>query len=1821
MYSEGFGTDRDLLLDLGPVDQPDCYGSIENGSFMGTRYLDEDDDEDPIYIHCERGGTRASDPHGNFFRDGRTKIGPLPIYMYLLFLSFVSLLSPTTFPYFPLCLFLILSTPPNSLFPLYLDLTPLSFNVIWEETVSDRKTIHYLKLSAPWDVLVYYAEELCLRAPLQAQPNPDLNSSDQFLKNLWIPNIMSQSVPKKPVDYYTCAFRKSKMAKFVGCEDHDTYFTNTQRHRIVYEILARTAYGKCKHAEIGIDRLLNEGVYSAAFPLHEAQPNPDLNSSDQFLKNLWIPNIMSQSVPKKPVDYYTCAFRKSKMANFIWAGHPSKRDWTVKMCFEPEPLCVQGPFEISTFEVDPEQLNSRQVIFQYWGRWSKWYKYQPLDHIREYFGEKIAIYFAWLGFYTAWLLPAAVMGTFVFISGIISMGTNTPAEEICSSGGSYHMCPLCETCSTWNISDICSMAKLGYLFDHPGTVFFSVFMSLWAVTFLEYWKRKNATLAHHWDCMDFQEEEERPRPEFAAMAPTMEQNPVTGVKEPYFPEKARLSRMLTGSMVVVVMLCVVMIFLVTVIMYRGIVSMMMYHTESIVLRTQAGNIANISSSMVNLALILLMGQVYTALAEQLTKWEMHRTQTQYEDAFTFKVFVFQFVNFYSSPFYVAFFKGRFVGYPGHYGKLFGMRNEDVKAWLQKRQIRAVRGSRISQEPKRWEEDYELIECEGLFEEYLEMVLQFGFITIFVAAFPLAPLFALLNNWVEIRLDAQKFVCEYRRPVAERAQDIGVWFNILEALSHLSVIVNAFLIAFTSDFLPRLLYQYKFDSNLHGYVNFTLAHAPPSYMDGSHTQCRYKSFRDDSGNYTLFYWELLAVRLGFIIAFEHVVFLILRAIDWIVPDVPESLALKIKWEHYLAKQALADNQDAVLRAQGIYKVKFLKCRSSWDLVKEDDGLHDEANINPSSGVCTPCSLDMDYRPLPDFHPHLKTFLYRGESGEMWIPGSPEAQALSEGLKDRPFPRHHIAVCKQESLTFIELPDLSSANGLHAPALESQGPCFGTAISHSDSSGWPSTVCSTDSWNYRGLRLNVDHNVGPEDIPIVEPSWADLHSVRDLERNSVPPSRKMRVYSPESLSDESLSSPSLECEYLFPGSIFEEELNTKEASPLDAVLPAGEIETKPPAEKQDTILPGHTLQDKSSSDAADTTDFSEGILAAETANQSSRNSEQERRRFSASELISRLQLSQRKSSFSLKLGKSLSARVTPKDKGAPRSLSPEGKQNAKDQSSASSIDSAPHSPLGPGPPLPGDCTVHVHKGTSRHRLDRLRFSIASNLKDAILYQEYSDVAINREIQRQQWADAINEEDEDGVAQPSCNVSPTNSFRSQRSSRGSAFSLWQDIPDVRASGMLATFSNEERKLQEAKFELVTSEASYIRSLSIAVDHFMCSRELADCLGTQERQWLFSKLPNVKVVSERFLQDLEVRLEEDILRFDVCDIVLAHCPAFRRVYLPYVTNQAYQEQTYQRLLQENPRFPGILARLEEDQVCQRLPLTSFLILPFQRITRLKMLVENILKRTAPGSQDEDTATKAFNELKKLIKECNSSVQSMKRTEELIHLNKKIHFEGKIFPLISQSRWLVKHGELVEVDTQTISMSGSKFKLRPVYLHLFNDCLLLSRKKETGKFAVFVHAKIGELKVKDLNMKLHGISGFIFHLQLCEERRLKHQILLKANTESEKQRWIAAMFPSDPVMSKGQISENEDLAQVQCIKSYKAQEHDELTLEKADILQAKTRTSDGWIEGIRLSDGERGWFPRNYVEEITSRSARLRNLRENNRIKCATQKLEEEYL
>lgn len=104
------------------------------------------------------------------------------------------------------------------------------------------------------------------------------------------------------------------------------------------------------------------------------------------------------------------------------------------------------------------------------------------------------------------------------------------------------------------------------------------------------------------------------------------------------------------------------------------------------------------------------------------------------------------------------------------------------------------------------------------------VLQYGFVTLFVAAFPLAPFFALLNNIAEIRIDAFKMVAQARRPLSERAQDIGAWFGVLRMLTYAAVVSNAFVIAYTSDYIPRMVYKYVYshDSSLWGYIDHSLS---------------------------------------------------------------------------------------------------------------------------------------------------------------------------------------------------------------------------------------------------------------------------------------------------------------------------------------------------------------------------------------------------------------------------------------------------------------------------------------------------------------------------------------------------------------------------------------------------------------------------------------------------------------------------------------------------------------------------------------------------------------------------------------------------------------------------------------------------------------------------------------------------------------------------------------------------------------------------------------------------------------------------------------
>ena len=67
-----------------------------------------------------------------------------------------------------------------------------------------------------------------------------------------------------------------------------------------------------------------------------------------------------------------------------------------------------------------------------------------------------------------------------------------------------------------------------------------------------------------------------------------------------------------------------------------------------------------------------------------------------------------------------------------------------------------------------------LHVQGTLDDYLELFLQFGYVSLFSSAFPLAALWALLNNITEIRTDAFKLCCIFRRPFAEAVSSIGAW---------------------------------------------------------------------------------------------------------------------------------------------------------------------------------------------------------------------------------------------------------------------------------------------------------------------------------------------------------------------------------------------------------------------------------------------------------------------------------------------------------------------------------------------------------------------------------------------------------------------------------------------------------------------------------------------------------------------------------------------------------------------------------------------------------------------------------------------------------------------------------------------------------------------------------------------------------------------------------------------------------------------------------------------------------------------------------------
>ncbi|XP_038560996.1 anoctamin-1-like [Micropterus salmoides] len=84
------------------------------------------------------------------------------------------------------------------------------------------------------------------------------------------------------------------------------------------------------------------------------------------------------------------------------------------------------PLHDGDINEDSAEPNDRKLLYEEWANYSVFYKYQPLGLVRKYFGEKIGLYFAWLGLYTQMLIPASLVGVIVFLYGCATVDDNIP---------------------------------------------------------------------------------------------------------------------------------------------------------------------------------------------------------------------------------------------------------------------------------------------------------------------------------------------------------------------------------------------------------------------------------------------------------------------------------------------------------------------------------------------------------------------------------------------------------------------------------------------------------------------------------------------------------------------------------------------------------------------------------------------------------------------------------------------------------------------------------------------------------------------------------------------------------------------------------------------------------------------------------------------------------------------------------------------------------------------------------------------------------------------------------------------------------------------------------------------------------------------------------------------------------------------------------------------------------------------------------------------------------------------------------------------------
>ena len=357
--------------------------------------------------------------------------------------------------------------------------------------------------------------------------------------------------------------------------------------------------------------------------------------------------------------------------------------------------------------------------------WSQFpWKALPLDHMKEYFGEKITMYLAFLEHFLAFLLAPAIVGL--------------PMQIYVIAASDYSAVFL---------------------------PFYSFCIAMWSVTMLEFWKRSESFLALKWGTEGFEDNEVQ-RPDFRGK----KINSFIDGSRIEFYEDHDFRHIWIGLSYITIALLISLVIGVVVAIY----------VLRFALVPSIGNSnAQTMASILNAVQIQVLNYFYLWIVTELSERENHRTETEFEDSMITKVFLFQFVNSYASFFYLAFVADLLGDCPAgdcmpvlaiNLAIIYGTRTflgillgVVIPYFYSYQMVLKVESADISRPEKEYFlERYN--QLSSTIQTYSEIAITFGYMAMFVTALPGAALFALIYVLLEIITDSWKLLRGHQRPL-------------------------------------------------------------------------------------------------------------------------------------------------------------------------------------------------------------------------------------------------------------------------------------------------------------------------------------------------------------------------------------------------------------------------------------------------------------------------------------------------------------------------------------------------------------------------------------------------------------------------------------------------------------------------------------------------------------------------------------------------------------------------------------------------------------------------------------------------------------------------------------------------------------------------------------------------------------------------------------------------------------------------------------------------------------------------------------------------